>query len=626
MTILNRGLVSIVIPAFNSSKTLGRGLNSLLSQDYYNWEAIVVDDGSTDNLESVVTSFKDSRIKYHKLDKNYGRGYARQFGLDRCKGEYIGFLDADDWYLPKKLSTQIEAFKAYKDINIVSCNLRSYSPEGEQLGEIEFQPSTGSIFLQPKASLPIPFASTLIRASLAKKEKFDSSLRETEDFDYLTKILLNEKYILISSALYAYEQDTNNMVKKIINRLDCTKLILRRFKEEYPYAVAKAEFVISLKKLIYRSLDKFNAYHIIKLLKKFTLNHSDSKRVLVTCHSSNFYNRFVEKFVDEYRQNGFDVTTVVYRGMSDINFINTELSINPFATMWRFMCFIFILLFLNPKTLHTNITLGSLIPLVSGLICRVPRRIYHNHGFGFLGHRGLVRFALKIVEKINCSLATEVITVSRSNLLLAVKENVVDNKKIQVLGSGSAIGVEKRKTLIRGLIPSRNIGYVGRPHFRKGFYDLLKFWSEAGLDKKGYTLHIAGCNEMDVDRFGFKGINSVKCHGYIRDMEQFYNSISILLLPSYHEGFGQCIIEAAQFGVPSIASDIPGITCAVEHEKTGLLHKPGDIKKIIEYTNLLLENNDYRNKLGEAARQKAENEFSRNKILEEFKNNFLKAS
>lgn len=102
--------IVIMIPCFNSAASLPWALASLVSQTYTNWKCLVVDDGSDDEPEIVVSAFNDPRIMFHRFDSNRGRGHARQFALEHLEGDFLGFLDADDWYYPTKLEKQIQIF------------------------------------------------------------------------------------------------------------------------------------------------------------------------------------------------------------------------------------------------------------------------------------------------------------------------------------------------------------------------------------------------------------------------------------------------------------------------------------------------------------------------------------
>ena len=92
-------LFSIILPTFNRSYLIQKAIKSVLCQSYPVFELIIVDDGSKDNTGEVVKSFKDQRIKYYYLE-NQGRSFARKQGIKKSQGDYISFLDSDDFYKP----------------------------------------------------------------------------------------------------------------------------------------------------------------------------------------------------------------------------------------------------------------------------------------------------------------------------------------------------------------------------------------------------------------------------------------------------------------------------------------------------------------------------------------------
>lgn len=102
------GLVSIIMPSWNTATFIVESIQSVLNQTYQNWELIIVDDCSTDNTDEVVRSISDARIKYFKNDKNCGAALTRNRALREAQGEWIAFLDSDDLWMPSKLEHQIE--------------------------------------------------------------------------------------------------------------------------------------------------------------------------------------------------------------------------------------------------------------------------------------------------------------------------------------------------------------------------------------------------------------------------------------------------------------------------------------------------------------------------------------
>lgn len=115
-------MISIITPTYNRAEFLKRAVSSVLNQTYGNFEMIIADDCSTDNTEQVVANFKDSRIKYLKLESNKGPAGARNIAIKSAKGQYITLLDSDDEYLPRKLELQISEFQGLpKDVGVVYC-------------------------------------------------------------------------------------------------------------------------------------------------------------------------------------------------------------------------------------------------------------------------------------------------------------------------------------------------------------------------------------------------------------------------------------------------------------------------------------------------------------------------
>jgi teichuronic acid biosynthesis glycosyltransferase TuaG len=110
---MKTSLVSIIIPTFNSEKFILETIQSVQNQTYENWEAILVDDCSSDNTVAIILEMvkKDKRIHFFQLEKNFGTGVARNKGISNAGGRYISFLDADDLWKPTKLQKQIDFMK-----------------------------------------------------------------------------------------------------------------------------------------------------------------------------------------------------------------------------------------------------------------------------------------------------------------------------------------------------------------------------------------------------------------------------------------------------------------------------------------------------------------------------------
>lgn len=126
-----RKLVSIIMPAFNSSKTIKDSINSVVSQNYKEWELLVINDCSNDNTVEIVRDYIniDNRIKLIDKKNNEGVALARNSGLDVAKGDYVAFLDSDDKWLPNKLELQLNLIER-NDIDVVFGSYYRFNDSG----------------------------------------------------------------------------------------------------------------------------------------------------------------------------------------------------------------------------------------------------------------------------------------------------------------------------------------------------------------------------------------------------------------------------------------------------------------------------------------------------------------
>lgn len=108
------GLVSIIMPSYNTGRYISKSIESVIAQTYKNWELIIVDDCSTDNTDEVIEQFiNDKRIRYLKNEHNFGAAVSRNRALRESNGKWIAFLDSDDLWMPNKLMLQLDFMMKY---------------------------------------------------------------------------------------------------------------------------------------------------------------------------------------------------------------------------------------------------------------------------------------------------------------------------------------------------------------------------------------------------------------------------------------------------------------------------------------------------------------------------------
>lgn len=128
------GLVSIIMPSYNTAPYIAESIKSVIDQTYQDWELLIVDDCSSDNSDEVVEPFlDDSRIHYYKNNHNSGAAISRNRALREAKGKWIAFLDSDDLWLPEKLEKQIK-FMEENGYHFSYTNYSEINEKGESNG------------------------------------------------------------------------------------------------------------------------------------------------------------------------------------------------------------------------------------------------------------------------------------------------------------------------------------------------------------------------------------------------------------------------------------------------------------------------------------------------------------
>ena len=207
--------VSVVIPAYNYARYLPRALDSALAQEYKNVEVIVVDDGSTDNTAEVVAAYGD-RVRYI-YQKNAGLPAARNTGIKAAGFEYVGFLDADDEWLPSMLARAIEAFQSLPaEYGIVASHISHIGPDNQPLAAKTIYPTEPreitcrDIILKTRFS---PSAVVARRSVFDECGFFDETLRSSEDRDMWIRITAKRRAYLHGERLTLIRRHPNNMSK-----------------------------------------------------------------------------------------------------------------------------------------------------------------------------------------------------------------------------------------------------------------------------------------------------------------------------------------------------------------------------------------------------------------------------
>ena len=333
--------VSVIIPVYNVEKYLTRCVESVINQTYKNIEIVLVDDGSTDDSLKICNqiSKKDSRVKvYHK--ENGGSGSARNYGLNKSSGEYILFIDSDDYIENDTVEKMIE----HKDYDIVYCGFdrvdentkKVYSKEMIKMpfDELEINDDTilETAFLSPSVW------GKLYKRQLIENIKFSEDKDSIEDVLFYSEVMKDTTNIkFIKEVLWHYTVRKDSLISKVTeSKADLFEKDLLEIKNEYianNYSKARLDF-LTLTVIIHNCISiptklydkKINmGKRLIHIKKYMNDNFQNWDKIKIKVKGRYIKKLLIHKIILMYKMNTFYLFLVAY------NYAITKLRLN---TRW----------------------------------------------------------------------------------------------------------------------------------------------------------------------------------------------------------------------------------------------------------------------------------------------------
>ena len=212
-------LVSIIIPTYNHAKYLGRSLQSVINQTYENWEVIIIDNHSTDDTSNLVNNYTDQRIKYLKIHNDGIIAKSRNLGIKTAKGNWIAFLDSDDWWSNDKLkicmsycSNSVDLI--YHQLQIQSNKTKSFGRKIIKTRKLK-KPVLVDLLFEGNA---ISNSSVVVKKDMLEKIGFIEETRDlvgSEDYNTWIKIsTFTDQFLYLPNKLGYYFMHDKNTSKK----------------------------------------------------------------------------------------------------------------------------------------------------------------------------------------------------------------------------------------------------------------------------------------------------------------------------------------------------------------------------------------------------------------------------
>lgn len=247
----NKYKISIIVPVYNSEKTLAKCIDSILNQTFQDFELILINDNSSDNSLKICEEYtkKDLRVKVINHEKNLGVSAARNSGLDIAIGEYIGFVDSDDYIEQKMYEILYKNITSDDNIDISVCNINNFDNKKENK-------INKKVILNSKICMKYLFSGKLLSLyifnKLYKKKLFDNirfPVGKIFEDTIITPQIFHcaDKIVYNTQKLYNYVKNTESIThninkSKYKNIIDSGKFVLKFSKKYYPEYINEAYY------------------------------------------------------------------------------------------------------------------------------------------------------------------------------------------------------------------------------------------------------------------------------------------------------------------------------------------------------------------------------------------------
>jgi glycosyltransferase involved in cell wall biosynthesis len=356
---------------------------------------------------------------------------------------------------------------------------------------------------------------------------------------------------------------------------------------------------------------------------------------VVAWHLDNTLKRLPDNFevcvvgqdVSGYRQRYPNVTWV------DID-LYRKISVSSDVEALFSLCRLFVRY--KPDIVHSIMPKAGLLTALAGFLCRVPVRIHTFTGQVWATKRGVSRFFLYNLDKLINTLNTVCLTDSPSQSQFLYEHGLAHrNQPLPVLAKGSLTGVDLSRFAENALVQPASalrkelgltaehfvFAFIARKTRDKGALDMIRAFSEVAARHPECRLLFIGPDESKGELAALQQsqpalFNQVILVDRVENHPCYLAISQVLCLPSYREGFGTIVIDAAALGVPAIGSDIVGLRDAIEADRTGVLFSMGNIAQFTAAMLAVINHPDYLQRLGKAARQRVEVHFSADKLFQ----------
>ena len=219
----SKPLISIIIPTYNRADLIGETLDSIVAQTYTHWEALIIDDGSTDTTDAVLERYtqKDSRLRYLERPAHRPKGgnVCRNIGLEEAKGDYIVFFDSDDLMTPNHLQVKVEGMQQHKADFVITKtkNLTEGKPLPKHYYAFDEHAITPHNYIVQNINWLT--LDVCVKKELATSIRFNERLQSGQEFNYFSKLISkSDNAVFLAREVSLRRLHSDSIRSKLKNR------------------------------------------------------------------------------------------------------------------------------------------------------------------------------------------------------------------------------------------------------------------------------------------------------------------------------------------------------------------------------------------------------------------------
>lgn len=243
VNVSNQPMITVITPTFNRERFIGEAIESVMKQTYDNLEHFIIDDGSEDNTKELVENYqkKDGRIHYF-YQENQGQSAARNIGLKHARGDYICFLDSDNYWFLNKLEKSLTGFQKYPETDILYGDCVAVNEAGDVISRKGMKRHSGYI-----APLLLRDNFVSMNTSMVRKRcfeemgGFEAKDRLSEDYELWLRFSSKYRFYYLPEYLAYYRVMENQISSDKKSRFKANETIILNFLEKYQTSVTSAE-------------------------------------------------------------------------------------------------------------------------------------------------------------------------------------------------------------------------------------------------------------------------------------------------------------------------------------------------------------------------------------------------